>query len=70
MLRRYYAKRNIIEGSNGHQKVWLRLDRLPAKKLQTAKNHVAQLFLTEAVIAYGRVTNGRTRNLTGVAELT
>ena len=34
-LKRHRAKRNIIEGGNGHQKTWLRLDRLPAKKLQT-----------------------------------
>lgn len=69
-LKRYRTNRNIIEGSNGHQKIWLRLDRTPAKKLQTVKNHVSLLFLTEALVAYGRVNTGRLTNLTGTAELT
>jgi len=69
-LKRYHAKRNIMEGSNGHQKTWLRLDRLPAKKLPTAMNHVSLTFLTEALVAYGRVNTGRVTNLTGLAELT
>ena len=68
-LKRHRAKRNIMEGSNGHQKTWLRLDRTPATNLQTATNHLSLIFLTEALIAYGRVTAGRTINLTGVAEL-
>jgi hypothetical protein len=69
-LKRYRTNRNRIEASNGHQKTWLRLDRTPAKKLHTATNHVSLIFLTEAIVAYGRIMNGRATNLTGVAQFT
>ena len=68
-LKKYDGKRNMVEGSNGHHKTQLNLDRLSAKGLEKAKNHVSQVLLTEAIVAYGRVQHGTTSNLTRMAEL-
>jgi len=69
-LKKYHGKRNIIEGSNGHQKTQLNLDRLSAKGLEKAKSHVSQVLFTEAIVAYGKVQHGVTSSLTSLAELT
>ena len=68
-LKKYNGKRNMVEGSNGHHKTQLNLDRLSAKGLEKAKSHVSQVLLTEAIVAYGRVQHGTTSNLTRIAEL-
>ena len=68
-LKKYHGNRNMVEGSNGHHKTQLNLDRLSAKGLEKAKNHASQVFLTEAIVAYGRVQHGTTSNLTRMAEL-
>jgi hypothetical protein len=68
-LKKYHGKRNTVEGSNGHHKTQLNLDSLSAKGLEKAKNHVSQVFLTEAIVAYGRVQHGTTSSLTRMAEL-
>lgn len=68
-LKKYHGKRNMVEGSNGHHKTQLNLDRLSAKGLEKAKSHASQVFLTEAIVAYGKVQRGATSNLTRMAEL-
>ena len=61
--------RNVIEGSNGHQKDWLDLDNLRVKGLLKARLHTALSMLSEAMFAYTRVQNGILKGLTSTAYL-
>ena len=65
----YVSMRNVIEGSNGHQKDWLDLDNLRVKGLQKAMLHTALSMLSEAMFAYTRVQNGVLKGLTSTAYL-
>jgi len=51
----YVSMRNVVEGSNGHQKDWLDLDNLRVKGLQKARLHTALSMLNEAMVALSRV---------------
>jgi len=65
----YVSMRNVIEGSNGHQKDWLDLDNLRVKGLRKARMHTALSMLSEAMFAYTRVQNGILKGLTSTAYL-
>lgn len=65
----YVSMRNVIEGSNGHQKDWLDLDNLRVKGLRKARLHTALSMLSEAMFAYTRVQNGILKGLTSTAYL-
>lgn len=69
-LGRYRAMRNVVEGSNGHQKDWLGLGSLRARGLGKARLHTALAMLSEAMVAYARVQNGVAKGLTSLAGLT
>jgi len=68
-LKMYVPMRNVIEGSNGHQKDWLNLDNLRERGLRRAKLHTALSMLSEAMVAYTRVQNGVVKGLTSIAYL-
>ena len=68
-IKLYVSMRNLIEGSNGHQKDWLDLDNLRVKGLQNARLHTALSMLSEAMFAYTRVQNGALKGLTSIAYL-
>jgi len=66
-IKLYVQMRNVIEGSNGHQKDWLDLDNLRVKGLQKARLYTALSMLSEAMFAYTRVQNGILKALTSKA---
>ncbi|MBM3120407.1 MAG: hypothetical protein FJ006_12850 [Chloroflexi bacterium] len=68
-IKLYVSMRNVIEGSNGHQKDWLDLDNLRVKGLQNARLHTALSMLSEALFAYTRAQNGVLKGLTSTAYL-
>jgi len=68
-IKLYVSMRNVIEGSNGHQKDWLDLDNLRFKGLRKARLHTALSMLSEAMFAYTRVQNGVLKGLTSTAYL-
>jgi hypothetical protein len=68
-IKLYVSMRNVIEGSNGHQKDWLDLDNLRVRGLRKARLHTALSMLSEAMFAYTRVQNGVLKGLTSTAYL-
>jgi len=68
-IKLYVQMRNVIEGSNGHQKDWLDLDNLRVKGLRKAMLHTALSMLSEAMFAYTRVQNGILKGLTSTSYL-
>lgn len=66
---RYAPPRSVVEGSHGHQKDWLDLDRFVEKGLCKARLHVALCMLSEVCVACTRVQHGVVSVLTSHAYI-
>ncbi len=65
----YGPPRSVIEGSHGHQKVWLDLGNFVERGLRKAQLHAGLCMLSEVLVALTRVQNGCTEALTSYAYL-